>query len=152
MMENSVSVVKKQDAVIVTINKSDFDYELSQHFKNIIVNLIVKYPLETLIIDFSNVTLIDGYGLATLIFCNRSCENKEIKMIVCCLKESVLLLVRQKAIDKIIEITENVHSALDIGSSLSRIKQKFVKCAKNIEDVFGNPFDDDERLDSTVLV
>jgi len=133
---------KKQDTILVKLPYVDFDHNASEHFKLMITSLIEKHDCYSLILDFSTVMLVDGIGLAALISAFNSCSAKDIKLLLCALKPSIVEVIKDKGIDTMVEIFDNMHEALDDATNDSFLRQKRDNVSKSFEDVFGASFEE----------
>ncbi|MGD9580488.1 MAG: STAS domain-containing protein [Vampirovibrionia bacterium] len=133
---------KKQDTILVKLPYVDFDQNASEHFKLMISSLIEKHECYSLILDFTNVMLVDGIGLASLLSAFNVCSEKDIKLLLCTLKPSIADLVKDKGLDTMVDIFDNMHEALDEATNNSFLRQKRDDVAKSFEDVFGASFEE----------
>lgn len=133
---------KKQETILVNLPYNDFDQNASEHFKTMMTTLISKHNCHSIILDFSNIVLIDGTGLAALVFAFNSCSQKDIKLIICSMKENIVDVVTKKGLDTMLEIFKNIHDAVDMATSYSYIIKKRDKHLKDMESIFGDPFEE----------
>lgn len=144
-MENTYTpqIWRKQETILVKLPYSDFDFNASEHFRPMVINLISKFNCKYLVLDFSNVVLIDGVGLAAIVFCLHTCVDKDIKLLVCSLKNNLLDIINKKGLTSMLEVFNSFHEALDMVTYYSNLDQKHHKTSKDIESVFGNISEED---------
>jgi anti-anti-sigma factor len=139
---SELKIWKKQDTILVNLPYNDFDASSSNHFKGMLAKLFNNHDFKCLIFDFSNVVLVDGNGLASIVLALSACEELGIKLIVCSLNNNIMDLINAKGLNSILDIFDNVHGALDMATYYSSIDNKQDKTSVDIENVFGNIFEE----------
>ena len=133
---------KKQDTILVNLPYNDFDQNASAHFKEMIEILIAKQTFYSLILDFSNVLLVDSTGYAAIVQAFNLCASKDLKLLLCSLKENIVETINKKGLNTMLEVYDNVHSALDIATNYSYVRQQQEKTLKGMQSIFGDPFEE----------
>lgn len=67
--------------------------------------------LEKLIIDLSNTTFIDSSGLGSLVICYRTCEQKNVNLVLRDVQEQVRMVLSLTDLDKVFTIEPGLDSA-----------------------------------------
>ena len=136
--KNIDSVYKLTKNVIIKLPYKDLDYNTGLHFRQQSSKFIKPGINNVVVFDFSAVHLIDEHGLAAIMSIWSECSNKNIKLIFCNLNESLLLTIKSKAIDLLVDI---VHSREEVTVKCNQYTQQM----KDIQDksngfevIFGN--------------
>lgn len=138
----SPKIWKKQDTILINLPYNDFDLSASEHFKQMVNTIISKHKCYSIILDFSNVILIDGNGLAAIVNAFNACSNKDIKLILCSLKDTIVDVIAKKGINAMLDIFDSIHDAVDVATSYSYLRQRSIEQLKGMESVFGDPFEE----------
>ncbi len=133
---------KKQDTILVNLPYDDFDQNASVHFKEMIETLVEKQQFYCLILDFSNVVLVDTTGYAAIVQAFNLCSSKDLKLLLCSLRENIEVAINKKGLNTMLEVSESVHSALDVATSYSYVRQQQEKTLKGMQSIFGDPFEE----------
>lgn len=136
----SPRIWKKDETILIKLPYEDFDSNASIHFRSMIDGIITNYPCLFVILDFSNVMLIDGTGLAALVYALNKCADNDLKLVICSLKENVHSNVTAKGINSLLDVFANVHSALDSATQYIDLHHR---STKSIQNVFGFPTEED---------
>jgi len=141
--EFTPKIWKKQDTILIRLPYNDLDAHASEHFKGMVEDIIAAYTFKCLILDFSDVVLLDGTGLASIVYTLNVCSANGIKLILATLRPNIVEMIAKKGIPALLEIFGTVHDALDAATKYTSIDELSNKSLKSMENVFGNPFEED---------
>lgn len=136
---NNSIVYKLRDNIVIKLPYKDFDFNASENYRALLPGYTRKVENSVLILDFSNVIMIDGNGLAALLYTMHVCSEKGIKVIICNLNEVSLNLLKSKGIDKLLDTAHNLKEATEISEKYAEMSVLFNQTSKSLEDIFGSP-------------
>lgn len=145
MADLKPKIWKKQDTILVNLPYKDLDPSGSDNFKSLVENLLDSQAFCSLILDFSNIMLVDATGMAAVVYAHNLCSSNNIKLILTSVRDNIKTSMESKGMTGIIEIYDNIHQALDAATSYAYTRQKETESAKSFENVFGGSFE--EKID-----
>lgn len=149
---NIDSVYKLTKNVIVKLPYKDLDFNTGLHFRQQSSKFIKPGINNVVIFDFSDVHLIDEHGLAAIMSIWSECSNKNIKLIFCNLNESLLLTMKSKAIDLLVDIVHSKEEAT-VKSVQYTLQMKDIQDKlNNFEALFGSYETTNSHHDENILV
>ena len=106
------SVDKKEKYVLLTLNESKLNSEVSPELKAEFVVLNGE-QVRNIIVDLSAVNYCDSSGLSALLVGNRFCRNANGSFILCNIQDHVRKLISISQLDSILSSTPTVNEAVD---------------------------------------
>ncbi|MDD3150834.1 MAG: STAS domain-containing protein [Candidatus Gastranaerophilales bacterium] len=117
-----IAVKSKQSYTIVDILSSNLDSTLVNTLKNILDSLINENKYDILV-DFSNVEVVDTLALGCLITSNKECMKKGGQISLFGVNNDILMILYIIKLDKHINIYNNEKDALSRSNML--VKRRF---------------------------
>ena len=106
------SVEKKEKYVLLTLNESKLNSEVSPELKAEFVVLNGE-QVRNIIVDLAAVQYCDSSGLSALLTGNRFCRNANGSFILCNIQEHVRKLISISQLEGILSSTPTVNEAVD---------------------------------------
>lgn len=140
-------VYKLSKNFIVKLPYNDLDHEMGEHLRGQSSKFIKPGINNVIVFDFSNVHLMDTHGLSAIMAIWSECSRKNIKLILCNLNESVLSVMKSKAIEMLIDIVQSVEEATIKSNEYSQQMRQIQYRSNYLEDLLG-----EHEVDPSVLV
>lgn len=134
---------------LIKLPYNDLDYDKGLHLREQSSKFIKPGINNVIVFDFSSVHLMDTHGLAAIMAIWCECSNKNIKLILCNLNESVLSVMKLKAIEMLIDIVQSVEEATIMSYQYSQQMRQVQQSTNLLDSLFG---DYKDEHDPSILI
>lgn len=137
--EKTFVVLKKDLIILIRLPSGDFDYDFSQKFRQFLPQTLIKYQCNSVILDFSNISMLDSDGIATLIYTLRLCSSKGQNLLICSTNDSVRTTMIYKGLVNLIQVIHEASEAIEIAEKFNEVKIIEQQISRNFGNIFGYP-------------
>ena len=106
------SVDKKEKHTLLSLEEEKLDTLIAPDLKSEFVKLNAE-GISNVILDLSKVKYVDSSGLSSILVANRLCENSGGKLVLACVTDHVMKLLKISQLDSILEIQPTVDESID---------------------------------------
>jgi anti-anti-sigma factor len=137
----NISLSKIHNNLVVKLPYKEFDDSHVEDYKTLIKYIIHQHTFKTLILDLSEVYLVDKVALGCLVYTWHLCEKQQRFLIMSNSNNHIQTLLEQKGLSSLIETSPTVKEALVTADYNEYLTKKLKIVQKTIELIFGIPFD-----------
>ncbi|MEW5819648.1 MAG: STAS domain-containing protein [Cyanobacteriota bacterium] len=146
MAEKIFKIFKKEDSLLVKLPNSDFDSRFSFCYKQTIKQILAKHNCKALILDFSNIDMIDKDGLASLIYTLKIACSKGITLLTCCFNDNIIEAYDHSGLKSIIDFAKSIKEAFIMAEGMLELRQMEDHMSRLMGNIFGYPLEENFGL------
>ncbi|TAF65335.1 MAG: anti-sigma factor antagonist [Cytophagales bacterium] len=106
------TISKEQQYLLIQLNEEKIDAPLAPELKYTFVTLNAEGN-RNFVIDLSQVKYIDSSGLSALLIANRLCNDAQGIMVLTCITDHVMKLIKISQLDKVLNIVPTLEEAVE---------------------------------------
>lgn len=106
------AIDKKEQYTLITLQEEKVDSVMAPELKTELVNLNAE-GTKNIILDLSNIKYIDSSGLSSLLVGNRICGERNGVMVLCCINDHVMKLLKISQLDKVMNLVPTLQESID---------------------------------------
>jgi anti-sigma B factor antagonist len=111
-MDKKFEIIKKENYTVIQVLVEKLDTHIAPSIKSELV-LIAGNGEKNIVIDLSSSRYCDSSGLSAILVANRLCKNAKGTFVLTGLQPAVERLISISQLDTVLNITDNLKSAVD---------------------------------------
>lgn len=137
--------------LVISLKADEQNTSTQRYFKIPFARTLRDTAPQGVILDFSEVSLLDSVEIAQIIYAWRYCNKKNIKLVLTNLSSNILSVLTQKGLHKLLDVFATVNIAIQQIETYLYVEARRNRNVDGLDRVFGSLFDNHMGVSDSLI-